>query len=111
MNLLSTVLAATFGILPSQGTEVTSLTVETLVSFVITAILVVSGVVFFFMLIIGGIRWIVSGGDKASTESARAMITSALIGLVIVFASWAIVLLIGQLFGLGDITSFELPII
>ena len=59
---------------------------------------VIAAVVFFFMLVIGGIRWIASGGDKAQTEGARNQITSALVGLVIVFAAWAIVALINAFF-------------
>lgn len=109
MNLLSTVSAVAFDISPTQGTEVSALTLEGIVQFIITAILVVSGVVFFFILIFGGIKFIVSGGDKAATEAARGQITSALIGLVIVFSAWAIVRLIGELFNLGDLTSLDLP--
>jgi hypothetical protein len=69
--------------------------------------LVVAALVFFFILVIGGIRWIVSGGDKANTEAARSQITAALVGLVIVFAAWAIVQLINTFFG---INIFELTL-
>lgn len=65
--------------------------------------LVIAGVIFFFMLVIGGIRWILSGGDKAQTEAARNQITAALVGLVIVFAAWAIASLIQALFGVDII--------
>jgi hypothetical protein len=84
-----------------------SLTIGGIVSGFIRAILVVAALVFFFILVIGGIRWIASGGDKAQTEGARNQITSALIGLVIVFAAWAIVQLINTFFG---INIFELTI-
>ena len=63
--------------------------------------LVIAAVVFFFILVIGGIKWIASGGDKAQTESARNQITAALVGLVIVFAAWAIVALINTFFGIN----------
>jgi hypothetical protein len=59
-------------------------------------------------LVIGGIRWIASGGDKAQTEAARNQITSALVGLVIVFAAWAIVALINVFFGI-NIFSLAIP--
>ena len=73
-------------------------------------ILIVATVAFFFMLIIGGIRWILSGGDKGQTEAARNQITAALIGLVVVFAAWAIASLIGSLFGIGVFSgSLTLP--
>lgn len=69
---------------------------------------VVAAIVFFFILVIGGIRWIASGGDKANTEAARAQITAALVGLVIVFAAWAIVALINTFFHI-DIFKLAIP--
>ncbi len=65
--------------------------------------LVIAGIIFFFMLVIGGIRWILSGGDKGQTEAARNQITAALVGLVIVFAAWAIANLIKAFFGVDII--------
>lgn len=85
-----------------------NLTIGGLVSGFIRLILVIAALVFFFILVIGGIQWIVSGGDKAQTEGARGRITAALVGLVIVFAAWAIVQLINVFFGI-DIFSLSLP--
>ncbi|MBL7036900.1 hypothetical protein ISR94_03655 [Candidatus Microgenomates bacterium] len=68
-------------------------------------ILVIAAIVFFFILVVGGIKWIMSGGDKANTEGARNQITAALVGLVIVFAAWAIASLVGTFF---NINIFEL---
>ena len=90
-----------------QFAQLGSLTVGGIVSGLIRLVLVVAALVFFFILVIGGIRWIASGGDKAQTEAARNQITSALVGLVIVFAAWAIVQLINTFFG---INIFELSI-
>jgi uncharacterized membrane protein len=86
----------------------TSLTVGGIVAGLIKLVLVVAAIVFFFILVIGGIRWIISGGDKAQTETARNQITAALVGLVIVFAAWAIVQLINVFFGI-DIFQLTLP--
>ncbi len=72
-----------------------------IVSGLIRGALVVAAVIFFFMLVIGGIRWIASGGDKGQTEAARNQITAALVGLVIVFAAWAIAQLIQVFFGIN----------
>lgn len=83
---------------PEGFESLNQVTIGGVVSFAITAILVLAGVIFFFMLIIGGIRWILSGGDKAKTEGARNQITAALIGLVIVFSAWAITALVGGIF-------------
>ena len=72
-----------------------------IISSLITLVLVVAGIAFFFMLVIGGVRWIVSGGDKGQTEAARSQITAALVGLVIVFSAWAIIGIISAVFGVN----------
>jgi hypothetical protein len=93
----------------SKFFNLSGLEVGSLVSALITLALVVAAIVFFFMLVIGGIRWIVSGGDKTQTEAARGQITAALIGLVIVFAAWAIGQILGTFFGIAIFNAFELP--
>ena len=90
-----------------QFSALQDLTIGGIVAGLIRLILVVAALVFFFILVIGGIRWIASGGDKAQTEAARNQITAALVGLVIVFAAWAIVQLINTFFG---INIFELTL-
>jgi len=76
------------------------LSVGRIISGSISLVLVVVSVVFFFILVIGGLKWITSGGDEKKVAAARSQITNALIGLAIVFASWAIMTLIGKLFGI-----------
>jgi hypothetical protein len=84
------------------------LTIGGIVSAAIRLVLIIAALAFFFILVIGGIRWIASGGDKANTETARNQITAALVGLVIVFAAWAILQLIKAFFGV-DILELTLP--
>jgi hypothetical protein len=60
------------------------------------------------MLIFGAIKWISSGGDKQALESARGTITSALIGVFILFAVFAIIQLINTFFGL-HILNLTIP--
>jgi len=79
-------------------------TLGNIISFAITASLIIAGIIFFFMLVIGGIQWITAGGDKANAEGARGRITAALIGLVIVFAAFAIVNLLSSVFGINLFT-------
>jgi hypothetical protein len=85
------------------------ITVTGVISAVIALILVIAALIFFFMLVFGGIKYITSGGDKAQTEAARNQITAALIGLVIVFAAWAIVNLAGTFLGGFDLTNLTIP--
>lgn len=67
---------------------------------IITLFLIAAALVAFFLLLVGGIQWMLSGGDKAATEAARGRITAAVIGLLLVFASWAIILLIEKFLGI-----------
>lgn len=67
----------------------------------VTMGLIIGALVFVFMLITGAIAWISSGGDKQSLESARGKITSALVGLVILLAVFAIIKLIEVFFGIS----------
>ena len=92
----------------SQFAALGGLTLPGIISALIRLTVVVAAIVFFFILVIGGIRWIASGGDKAQTEAARNQITAALVGLVIVFAAWAIVALINTFFHV-DIFSLAIP--
>lgn len=87
-----------------------NLTFAGIISALVRFAVVIAAIIFFFMLVIGGIRWIASGGDKGQTEAARSQITAALIGLVIVFAAWAIVQLIGVFFHV-DILNLTIPTI
>ncbi len=91
-----------------QFGKLTDYSLSDIIGGLIKGALVVAAVIFFFMLVIGGIRWIASGGDKGATEAARSQITAALVGLVIVFAAWAIVTLINAFFGI-NIFSLTLP--
>jgi hypothetical protein len=60
------------------------------------------------MLVWGGVKYITSGGDKGQTEAARGQITAALVGLVIVFAAWAIINLVNIFFGV-NILQLNIP--
>ncbi|MFA6602854.1 MAG: pilin [Candidatus Shapirobacteria bacterium] len=85
-----------------------TLTFERLVSGAISLIMLVVALVFFFMLVWGGLKWVMSQGDSKNVEAARNQITNALIGLAIVFASWAIVRLIETIFGVS-ILNLKVP--
>lgn len=81
---------------PETGLEMLAAFIPKLVGLAI----IIAAVVFFFVFLIGGIRWITSSGDKAQIEGARNTIMNALVGLVIVFSLFAILKLIETLFGI-----------
>lgn len=85
---------------PNPGQQGLTILITT---FVNTA-LVIAGIVFLFMLIIGGLRWATSSGDKAALESARGRIINALIGLIIVVASFVISQIVFRMLGIEGVT-------
>ena len=72
-----------------------------LISLLITLGFIVGGITFVFMLITGALSIMTSGGDKAKAEQARARVTTAAIGLVILFAIFAVLNLIETVFGIN----------
>lgn len=82
--------------------------VNKLISFGISIGFIVAAIVFFFMFISGGIRWITSGGDKGQVEAARSQLTHAVVGLLLTFMLYVILGIIENFFGIS-LTSFNLP--
>jgi len=68
----------------------TSTSLTGLVSTLFTFLLTIAGLAAFVMVVVGGIKYLTSAGSPSSTGDAKDQITSALLGLVIIFASWMI---------------------
>ena len=62
---------------------------------------VIGALIFLFMMLIGAIQWMASGGDKAAIEAARGRIMNALIGVVILFSLFAVFALVSNFFGIN----------
>lgn len=90
-----------------QFSSITELKPSEFVTTGINLILIVSAIVAFFFLLIGGVQWIFAGGDKEGTEKARKRITASLVGLAIVFSAYALVFIVQALFGI-NVLSFDL---
>ena len=58
---------------------------------VTNTILYIVGIVAVIMLIVGGIKYVVSGGDSKKVTDAKNTVLYAIIGLVIAFLAFAIV--------------------
>lgn len=83
-----------------------------LISALVGTLLIIAALLAFFYLILGGIQWITSGGDKAGMEAARNKITHAIVGLIIVGAAWAVMLLVQNFLGvtiIGGALNFPKP--
>ena len=72
---------------------------------VVSAALMFVGTVAVFLIVYAGIRFVTSGGDAKKVQSARQIITYALVGLVIVLSSFAIIYFISYTTGVKCITT------
>lgn len=62
-----------------------------LIAFIIQLALLLVGSVAILFLIWGGFRYITAGGNPDAVKKARATITNAIIGLVVVILAWVLV--------------------
>jgi hypothetical protein len=76
-----------------------------LISAIVGTLLILAALMAFLYLIMGGIQWITSGGDKTHMEEARNKITHAIVGLIIVGAAWAVMVLVQNFLGISVIGS------
>jgi len=81
-----------------------------LIAKAISFIFVIAVVVAIFFLLLGALKWIYSGGDKAAVEGARSTITASVIGLVILFLVFLVFTVILKFFGI-DILAIVIPTI
>lgn len=72
-------------------------------------VIVVAGIVFVILFLIGGITYLTAAGNEDNTKKARALMLDAVVGLVIVVTSWAIGTYVLSLLGIKGATSGSLP--
>lgn len=78
------------------------------VSNLVIAAIVLASLVALAFLIYGGVKWIMSEGDKTAIENARQTIVGAVIGLVVIFLSYFILSIVLGVFGI-KFTELTIP--
>lgn len=81
--------------LPQPGTENTILS-NALALFITAGIIIT-----IIFVVLGGIKWVMSGGDKQKVAAARAQLTWAIIGLVLILLSFFIINIFNYVFGVN----------
>lgn len=76
---------------------------ELALSLSIGVMTVVAGIWFMFQIFSGAIEWLTSAGEKQAVQSAQKKITNAIVGLLIVVASYGLIISIGYMVGFRDI--------
>lgn len=69
--------------------------ISIIVGKIMKAILSIIAILFLILMIYGGIIWMIARGNEQNTEKAKKIIRNAIIGLIIVFAAYAITSFIG----------------
>lgn len=65
----------------------------------VTLIYSLAAIVLIFMLLWGAFEWIISGGDKEKLSSAQKKIINAIIGIVLLAVTFAVITVLGQFTG------------
>lgn len=96
--------------IPTKEFEKVALaTPDSFISGAINTSLIISIIVFFFILVMGGIKWTTSSGDEKKLTSARSQIINSIIGLFFILSSYAILGLIEHFFDIEIIKGLHIP--
>lgn len=60
-------------------------------------------------LIYGGVKWMISGGDKSAVEEARNHVVAALVGLVIIFIAYFVINFLAQFLTGSKLSDLQVP--
>jgi TRAP-type C4-dicarboxylate transport system permease small subunit len=69
------------------------------IGLIINSVLSLVGVIFLILMFYGGYLWMTAQGNESQVEKAKGILTTAIIGLIITFSSFAISTLIISYFG------------
>jgi len=88
-----------------EGDVATLRCIEVVAKNLINWTLIFAGVVALFLIIYAGFQFVTSKGDPQQVDNAKKTLTYAIIGLLLIFFSFAILNLISAITGVGQITN------
>jgi hypothetical protein len=91
----------------SNGDVATIQGFECLFANILKVVMGFAGLAFFAMLVVGGFKFITSGGDPKKMASASSTLTLAFVSVLGVIVSWLILLLIQNFTGV-NVTQFKI---
>ncbi len=94
---------------PGQQDVATIQGLECLIANIFTVIITVIGLAGFVMFVIGGLTWMIAGGDTNKVATARNSMTYTVIGMVVTLSAFIILNLIASFTGISIITQFRIP--
>ncbi len=69
-----------------------------------------AGLIFFFMFLLGGYKYITSGGDPKAVAAAHSTLTYAVFGLILAAVSYLLIYIISYLTGNTAILNFVIKV-
>ena len=75
---------------------------------IINLLVPIAALAFLVMVIFGGFQFMLSGGDPKAVGGAKNTLTFAIIGIILVIASWLILQLVAEITG-APVTTVNLP--
>lgn len=75
----------------------------------VSSLLGLGGIILFIILIIGGFKFITSGGDPKAVEGAKNTLTYSIIGLIVLLLAYVALLLIQRITGV-NVTEFNVSL-
>lgn len=93
----------------NAATEYT--TFSTLISNILPNIYIAAGLIILFMIMGGGFSIIANAGNSEKQQSGKKVITTAIIGLIVLFSSYWIIQIIEVLTGVPILNPSNLPIL
>ncbi|MFH1890886.1 MAG: hypothetical protein ABIJ91_04990 [Candidatus Kuenenbacteria bacterium] len=85
-----------FGINYAANVGLGTREIRDMASQVINTLLGVLGIIALVIILIGGFRWMTAAGNEENIASAKKTIAAGLVGLIIIFFAYAIVLFVFQ---------------
>ncbi len=107
---LPLLLLATPAVAESQVTGTNLSELGGILNRIITFLFGLIGGITIIIIVVGGIRYILAGGDPKATMAAKQTITFALIGLIVVLLSVVIISIVGDTLGAKDLQIIRIGI-
>jgi len=85
---------------PANIVNVNSTNLGNIITQLLPYVFALAAILLLIYLVLGGLQLMTSQGDPKAVEGARAKITNALIGLIVIVLAYAIVKLLGQILGI-----------
>lgn len=94
----------------SEDTEVATLQgLQCLIANILSVSLTIIGIAGFIMLIVGSMKWLLSGGNAQHVEKAKNTMTYAVVGLIVALSAFIILNLVAEFTGIQTILQFTIP--